>query len=105
MEKIKSAAIKYFLKSDPETPRVAYGYDHSQCIRYFSLAEYYSSMRCTEKEVQGFLTTTNRFVDRREAYQIAKKAGQLIRDNEKSLGDGVLDSYNVRFADVTQQVE
>lgn len=99
MEKINSAAIKYFLKSDPETPCITWGASHGQCIEWFSFAGYYSSMRCMDKEVQGFLTTTGRFVDRKEAYQIAKKQGQLINDNNKSLGEGVLDSYNVKFAE------
>lgn len=104
-DKIKCAAIKYFLKIAPDEAQVTWGANHGQCIEWFGFAGYYSSMRCMDKEIQGFLTTSGRFVDRREAYQIAKRQGQLINDNEKSLGEGVLDSYNVRFADVTQQVE
>jgi len=30
------------------------------------------------RENQGFITASNRYVDRKEAYQIAKKAGQLL---------------------------
>ena len=105
MEKIKCAAILYYLKSDPETPMIATGLNHGQCIEWFGFLGHYTTMRCMDKEVQGFITSDKRFVNRREAYQIAKDAGQLINDNEKSLGEGILDSYNVRFADVTQQVE
>lgn len=32
------------------------------------------------KETQGFLTSTGRFVDRKEAREIAEAAGQLIPD-------------------------
>lgn len=98
MEKISSAAIKYFLKTDPETPRITWGASHGQCIEWFGFLGYYTTMRCMDKEVQGFITTENRFVDRKEAYQIAKAAGQLINERV-SLGEGILDSYNVRFAE------
>ncbi len=41
-------------------------------------------------EVQGFLTNTNRFVDRKEAYKIAFEADQIIGPNkgqsENSIG-------------------
>lgn len=30
------------------------------------------------KNVQGFITSTDRFVDRKEAYEIAKREGQLF---------------------------
>ena len=97
MEKISSAAIKFYLKSDPDNAQYTWGANHGQCIEWFGCMGYYTTMRCMDKEVQGFMTTLGRFVDRKEAYQIAKKAGQLISDKEKSLGEGVLDSYNVRF--------
>lgn len=32
------------------------------------------------REGQGFLTNTDRFVDRKEGYRIAKAAGQLLHD-------------------------
>jgi len=34
------------------------------------------------KHVQGFLTTTGRFVDRHEAFKIAKEVGQLSPDDK-----------------------
>ncbi len=38
------------------------------------------------REIQGFLTNKNRFIDREEAVKIAKKANQLIREvNPKML--------------------
>lgn len=32
------------------------------------------------RDMQGFLTSHNRYVGRREAYDIAKNAGQLLHD-------------------------
>jgi len=37
-------------------------------------------LACRPDSVQGFLTSTDRFVDRVEALKIAREAGQLIRD-------------------------
>lgn len=52
------------------------GYRHLQCQRQMN---YITGLRaCEVDEVQGFLTSKNRFVGRKEAAQIAEKAGQLL---------------------------
>ena len=76
MEKIKSAAIKYRKKGSKEFEYVT-GYSHSACIDYFSCIELHSIDRDMEVEVQGFMTTEDRFVDRVEALKIATNANQL----------------------------
>lgn len=92
MEKIKSAAINYRLVSDPNTDKIVYGHDHTYCRSWFILAEIYPDQRISE--VEGFLTTTGRFVDRHEAYDIAKNAGQLKISDPYN----ILKSYNVDYA-------
>ena len=76
MEKIKSAAINYRKKGSKEFEYVT-GYSHAACIDYFGLIELHSIDRDMEVEVQGFMTTEDRFVDRVEALKIATKANQL----------------------------
>lgn len=93
MEMIRSAAIEYHLKGE-DTPRYMEGANHAQCIETFSFMELFSSKRNMSKEKQGFMTTTGRFVDRIEAYQIAKAANQL--NNQRS-DKGYLDSYDLAF--------
>lgn len=78
VEKIKSAAIKYRKNGDTEF-KYATGMSHSQCINYFSCIELRSNMRDMDAEVQGFMTSEDRFVDRVEALAIAKKAGQVSK--------------------------
>lgn len=80
--KIKAAAIRYRLKSDPETDKVVWGYNHSYCYDWLSAADIYSFMRIPEHEEEGFLTDTGEFVDRYRAYEIAKEAGQLQYERE-----------------------
>lgn len=77
MEKISCACIKFRLKSDPLTDRYIEGNSHADCISWFSFADIPARDRSTDEEVQGFMTTSGRFVDRSEAYEIAKAAGQL----------------------------
>ena len=94
MEKIKCAAIKYRLISEPETDKIVGGYDHAYCMDYFRLAEIYPNKRIEAAEMEGFLTTSDRFVDRYEAYEIALKAGQINFEDENH----ILKSYNVNYA-------
>lgn len=82
MERIKSACIKYQLKSDPGTDRYVEGSSHADCISWFSAADLYIRERIPEKEVQGFMTTEGRFIDRIEAYRIAEEAGQLTHSRK-----------------------
>lgn len=45
--------------------------------------------------VQGFLTTSGRFVDRMEAYKIANAQGQIVRALARNKIDGVLTSEDL----------
>lgn len=74
--KIAAAAIRYRLKTDPNTERYVQGANHAQCIEFFSFAEIYQRDRVDGDE-SGFMTDAGDFVDRRTAYEIAEKAGQL----------------------------
>jgi len=65
---------------------VVCGRRHHNCIHIFAMIV---GFPYTERgheihrtEVQGFLTDTNRFVGRKEAFQIARKAGQIIGPNK-----------------------
>lgn len=51
-------------------------YRHLQCL-YTMIAMTGKKQHEAGEEVQGFLTSTNRFVDREEAAQIALKCGQI----------------------------
>lgn len=82
-EKITLAAIKYRVKGETEFKYV-HGYNHGQCIEWFSCADLYSSIRDMDVEEQGFMTDTGRFVSRDEAVEIAKKAGQLREGYSKT---------------------
>lgn len=99
MERIKSAAIKYRLASEPNADKIVYGHDHAYCNSWFMLAEIYPNQRISE--VEGFLTTSGRFVDRHEAYDIAKNAGQLKMPDPIN----ILKSYNVKYETSTSNKE
>ena len=53
---------------------VVCGYRHSSCL---TIKSQISKLWVVHRPVQGFLTSENRFVDRKEASQIAYKAGQI----------------------------
>ena len=93
MEKIKASAIKYRLVSDPENDRIVHAFAHEYCRDYFRAAEIYERDRIMDAEVEGFLTTSDRFVDRYEAYEIALNAGQIEVPNDNH----ILKSYNVKY--------
>lgn len=58
---------------------VVCGRRHHNCISiYHALTGKTTCDR--ETDIQGFLTSDNRFVDRKEGYQIAQAAGQLLHD-------------------------
>jgi len=67
MEKILCAAVLY------EGILVA-GYRHNDCIA--NILAFRPDAKISQ-EMQGFLTSKERFVDRKEAGQIAYKAGQI----------------------------
>lgn len=70
------------------------GRRHHNCIHTFTLIVGYpydeNGLEIRRTEVQGFLTNTNRFVGRKEAYKIAFEANQIIGPNkgrsENSIG-------------------
>jgi hypothetical protein len=60
------------------------GWRHANCIyQMVSITGLRSIPEQVGEEVQGFLTNLNRFVDRKEGYDIAEVAGQL---NERERG-------------------
>lgn len=66
------------------------GLRHCHCIEMF--AKMYGfpyskeSQEIHNTEIQGFLTNLGRFVDRKEAYQIALKENQIIKNKDISNG-------------------
>lgn len=76
MEKIKCAAIKYRLKDAKEFSYLC-AMSHGDCIGLFSAMGLPVKKRDISKEVQGFMTTRDRFVDRKEAMFVARAANQL----------------------------
>jgi hypothetical protein len=63
-----------FQPDNVEDGIVVCGYRHCSCIEIKNQMKnfiYYGS------PIQGFLTSENRFVDRKEALKIAKKSGQV----------------------------
>lgn len=94
MEKVLCAAIYY---NDGQTYEhrvinknvgfVVCGYRHADCIETFKFIadgfRYpYNAIMLRKEEVMGFITNTNRFVDRQEAYKIAFAADQMIGPNK-----------------------
>lgn len=80
-EKIICAAIWYKdynnnqnLPVNIDSGLVIYGPRHHNCIfTYYRL----TGDKTFRKDIQGFITTEDRFVDRREAAEIAFNAGQI----------------------------
>lgn len=114
LERILCAAI-YVDTGKAEPPRRSYGYPatglvfagwrHSDC---FTLLDAWASRLSAEEKIQieaihphqlngrnqGFLTSKGRYVDRREGWDIAMRAGQL-RDNLEKRGGRVLCSEDL----------
>ena len=65
---------------------VVCGRRHHNCIGTFVLISGFPYNEFWQKvnisEIQGFITNTNRFVNRKEAYQIAYSANQIIGPNK-----------------------
>ncbi len=91
--KIKSAAIQYQLKAEPGIAHIVTGYFHSYCLEALSCMDLYPNLRIAECEKEGYITDTGDFINRKEAYLIAEKAGQIKNKNEA----GILYSYNVNY--------
>lgn len=86
-ERILCAAIHY---PDMESPNpsfkngynvegyVACGFRHVTVLHDTACNERVHGLFLPKEHVQGFLTSTNRFVDRKEAWVIAEKANQIV---------------------------
>jgi len=60
------------------------GHRHIQCIRQMNIITGLKQHEASN-EVQGFLTSKNRFVDRLEAAKIASDLGQIITEGVTSV--------------------
>ena len=69
-----------YLPENTDKGLVFCGHRHYNCILLKSAMTGKRDAECG-KYVQGFLTNKNRFVDRKEAYDIAYKAKQIIGPN------------------------
>jgi len=83
--------LRDFRPKNTQEGFVICGHRHHNCISTF--AQMYGfpyskeAMEIHKTEIQGFLTNTNRFVGRKEALEIARKAKQLITgDGNDNLG-------------------
>lgn len=77
LEYILCAAIALSIK-DNESPIIIGGYRHGNC---FDTAIKLGWAKRITQEEQGFITSIGRFVGREEAKEIARNAGQLIRES------------------------
>ena len=76
--------LEVFLPINIEKGIVFCGHRHGQCI--YTKCAITGLKDCESGEqVQGFLTNLNRFVDRVEAWEIAKRENQILPEY---LGDG-----------------
>ena len=81
-------------KNIPATGFVICGRRHHNCITSFVMIVGFpydeKGLRIMRTEVQGFITNTDRFVGRKEAFKIAAKANQIHGpnkgQNENSIG-------------------
>jgi hypothetical protein len=74
-----------FAPKNIEIGFVVCGRRHHNCIEIFAMIVGFpyseSSLEIRRSEEQGFLTNTDRFVNRKEAYAIAIEAGQVSGNN------------------------
>lgn len=79
--------------SNVNTGFVTCGRRHHNCIETFAQIVGFPYTEEGHKqqrtEVQGFLTNLNRFVGRKEAFQIARLANQIIGPNKGSLENSI----------------
>lgn len=72
---------------------VVCGRRHHNCIGTFAQIVGFpyneNGHRIHRTEVQGFLTNTNRFVSRKEAYKIAFEANQIIGPNKNEPSNAI----------------
>ncbi len=71
-----------------KTGFVVCGHRHSDCISTFALMVGFpydqNGLKLMQTEEQGFLTSTNRWVDRKEAAEIAVKSNQVKQEDLNS---------------------
>lgn len=82
-ERVTAAAIKFFISNDKDIlsdPMIICGRRHSNVFEaMFLLGFRYDK----PSHVQGFWTNQNRFVDRHEAFEIAKAANQILPEAQQ----------------------
>lgn len=83
MEKIFCAAVK-IIQNEGAYPLIICGHRHADC---WETAHEHHITYLTENTIQGFLTDSNRFVDRYEAKKIAVAANQLIVPIEETYAE------------------
>lgn len=93
METIAAAACVFSFKDSLKDDLIVHGQHHSDCISWLAFADIPQSTIDKSKTQQGFITNLGRFVNREEAYQIAKTANQLTSERI----DGVLYSEYVQY--------
>ena len=79
-------------KNYPKTGIVICGFRHSDIISILPTNNHFRNDGKEYNCTQGFITNKGRFVNREEAYSIAKKADQLLNDFE---GKSKLFSENI----------
>lgn len=96
LERVKSAAIRF-------QGELFFGPNHA--LATMALGKKYPDWRqMTDLLLEdGFYTNTGRFVDRREANEIAIAAQQVDADRLRERADGGLDSSEIKFADPTKE--
>lgn len=95
--KIKSACIKY--KERGSTVPYSYMEDTSHCNCYDTLCVMGVYVRVSPEKfdvTEGFMLDNNRFVDRFEAMEIAKKY-DLLKSAWKNTDDIALKSYMINY--------
>lgn len=84
VEKILCAAI--LRKSENTCPKVYWENDIYKCelgYRHADILHRFKGIVRTDPDAQGFYTSAGRFVNRKEAWKIAKDAGQIMSDYDR----------------------
>ena len=68
------------------TGLVLSGHRHGNCFQLLGILDTYPSTRFDGKIEQGFLTSQNRFVNRKQAYTIARAQQQIISAHQPQRG-------------------
>ena len=79
--KIVCAANKFYFKNNLP-PIVICGLRHWDAIMHMAVTSFDKELwaqRDREAETQGFIDTKGVFLDRREAWEVANAAGQIVR--------------------------